>query len=260
MAPPAWRTSRRICRHVRQRISLATCAHWHKQELEHSIVTAGVEDWMAARSGTEPALHVRWLQRQAGGCAGHSPLHISDPPPDGLSSRLPLPRPLCRAPMVHRGFHRAWTANGFRDRIMRCLQKHLLGNDPGSGPRKPVQVLVTGCGAAGGCGIVPRSPLAAPLTPLAPLAALSCLAWPRPTLLLMCRHSLGGALATLCAYDLAQQFSGGALRSARSPSLAASPTASNASPTPLPLRLPTANQVLHLWLPPGRQPRLCAAV
>jgi hypothetical protein len=48
--------------------------------------------------------------------------------------------------LVHRGFHRAWTVNGFRDRIMGWLGAHLQKDhlQPGSGQRRPMQVVVTG--------------------------------------------------------------------------------------------------------------------
>lgn len=41
--------------------------------------------------------------------------------------------------MIHRGFHRSWTAAGFDQRLLR-----LVGNIVGAAPAKPVRVLVTG--------------------------------------------------------------------------------------------------------------------
>ncbi|KAI3433461.1 hypothetical protein D9Q98_003274 [Chlorella vulgaris] len=86
--------------------------------------------------------------------------------PPGQGSEL-----LCTAPMVHWGFHRAWTFNGFRQRILDWLQQHVRhrGTSTEAGTRLPLRVLVTG-------------------------------------------HSLGGALATLCAFDIAETYPESAVR------------------------------------------------
>ncbi|PSC73217.1 DEAD-box ATP-dependent RNA helicase 50 isoform A [Micractinium conductrix] len=74
---------------------------------------------------------------------------------------------LCSAPLVHRGFLTAYTANNFNERLLgrlekilyRCALDHREEAEERGGEEKPVQVYVTG-------------------------------------------HSLGGALAQLCAYDV----------------------------------------------------------
>ena len=126
---------------------------------------------------------------------------------------------LFTAPMVHEGFHAAWTANGFNRRLLGRLQ-HIVGLcTEGKDSDKPIDVYVTGwvrcaalcclerrqcrLGGRPGCGgfcVDLALPSFAPYMclpvylpvglPDAPLAG-----W-------RCRHSLGGALATLCAFDI----------------------------------------------------------
>ena len=47
--------------------------------------------------------------------------------------------------MVHQGFHKAWTINGFNVKLLERLKQLIRPGDAGGPPRtKPVKVLVTG--------------------------------------------------------------------------------------------------------------------